>query len=189
MNNNEKIYQKLKSKADSIKNEFNDIKNKINKYDHFKLKHIIKENLIELKNNNFLSDKNKFDDFINEEQHVRDDDLIYQSVVESKIDINNNESNCFDELNELELIAINQAKELESQINVINNKRVKLIVKDFKVKLIEEEEIVQKQVEEDDKYLSNMQNEKDIALETYKFDQNKFIENRVNIFKKHLDSI
>lgn len=207
------IHQLLKIKADKIKNDIGRVKtshyfenknflehneqifpqnteNIQNKYDHFKLKHIIKENLIELKNQNFLSEKNKYEDFINDNLNIKD--YIYknyqkslpleESIISESIKLIEPSQTCLDELSQLELCAFNKAKELESQINLINKRRMQIVIKDFREKLWEENQIEFRNFE------SNLHSEYKAALENLHNEHSEKIDN-INMLQTKLNQL
>jgi hypothetical protein len=128
MHENEKdeIIDKLHLKVVSIKNELDEIRSyKIKKYDYFKLKNIIKENLQEEKNKKDFLFKDKsynndvYDVFLNEKININS----YSKNIEESndypnvLEFNNDNTIDIDEINRLEINAINKAKELGIKIS------------------------------------------------------------------------
>ena len=186
---------------------------KFNEYDSYKIKHIIRENLKE-QNKIFPEiNRNKFENFINDkidiESYLLDKEkkeVFLQSQnfsLENSDSIMSNEiyhanpfsianskkNNHIEEINQLELDAMNKAKELDYQIREINTKRIELIIKDFKEKLIEESK------EEFEFFYKNLQDEFKIALmkineaQSTQFDQINELQNQINDYSDMLKSI
>jgi hypothetical protein len=199
------IYQKLKIKADKIKNDIGRIKRRDHleiknllqdneekfqqkTYDQFKLKQIIKENLLDLKNRNFLSENNKYEDFINEEININDyintnnKESLNESKFNESIKIIEPSPTCLEELSQLEMSALNKAKELESQINLINQRRMQLVIKDFREKLLEENQL------ELNKFESNLLSEYKAVLQNLHNEHSEKLEN-INILQSKLNQL
>ena len=124
-NERNEIINNLALKVESLKNELGDVRSyKNKKYDYFKLKNIIKENLQdEQDKKSFLySDKRQndiYDDFVKEKININD----YLNAIEDihKANYSPDQANyntCdIDEINRLEINAINKAKELGIRIS------------------------------------------------------------------------
>jgi hypothetical protein len=150
--NNDKFYEKLKQKVELIKTEHFQMQSD-KKYDYFNIKNIVNENIKDMyKNKNKILLKNeKYENYLkcedNNDNNIDDENdfeldtnsIIQEKIVDPKIE----------EINNLEKLAINKAKELgkciyshyrslENQINNINQKRVELILKEFRSKLDED---------------------------------------------------
>lgn len=114
--------ERLKHKVDKIKS-----KDFIPKYDYFKLKNIIQENLRTIKGKStdeYLNSPDTKED-IQEENEV---DLFPSRIQEEELE----------ELTDLEREAKHKANELEQHIELINRKRVKVIAREYRQSLIHE---------------------------------------------------